>query len=171
MAVLSAHSLAVERSLVGPGLPIWSLAFLPNGRELLTGGGDRIIRRWNVETGETVGPLVAGAPPDPLAAFAGDPGAQVFRACVACHTLRPEEGVRAGPTLHDIMGRKIASVPGYPYSRAFRELDITWTPETVSELFKVGPHTFTPGTKMPEQTVNRPEDREALVRFLERATK
>ncbi|MFC5068699.1 c-type cytochrome [Flaviflagellibacter deserti] len=170
-AILSADRLEIERTLVGPGIPVWSLAFLPNGDELLTGGGDRIIRRWNAATGETIGPLVAGNPPDPLAGYADDPGAQVFRACVACHTLRPDEGLRAGPTLYGIMGRRIASVPGYPYSEAFRTLDIIWTPETVAKLFELGPHAYTPGTKMPEQTVNRPEDREALVRFLERVTK
>jgi cytochrome c len=30
--------------------------------------------------------------------------------------------------------------------------------------------TYTPGTKMPEQRITSAEDREALVRFLERAT-
>jgi cytochrome c len=33
-----------------------------------------------------------GAPNDPLKAYAGDHGAQVFRACVACPTLSPDEG-------------------------------------------------------------------------------
>ena len=50
-------------------------------------------------------------------------------------------------------------------------MDIVWTPETVSRLFEVGPATYTPGTKMPEQKIGRPEDREALVRFLEKATR
>ena len=40
-----------------------------------------------------------GGPEDPLAAFAGDPGAEVFRACVACHTLERRRGAtrRARP--------------------------------------------------------------------------
>jgi cytochrome c len=46
-----------------------------------------------------------------------------------------------------------------------------WTPETVAKLFEVGPMTYTPGTKMPEQKIGAPEDREALVKFLEKATK
>ena len=64
----------------------------------------------------------------------------------------------------------IASVPGYNYSAALRDMDIVWTPETVSKLFELGPATYTPGTKMPEQTIGSAEDRAALVRFLERAT-
>ena len=157
--------------MTGPGLPIWSLAFTKDGRELLTGGSDRVIRHWSVDTGELVGPVAAGAPPDPLAVFAGDPGAQVFRACVACHTLRPDEGLRAGPSLHGIMGRRIGTLPGYPYSPGFRELDIVWTKDTIEKLFEVGPHAYTPGTKMPEQTINRSESRKALSEFLERATR
>jgi cytochrome c len=44
-----------------------------------------------------------------------------------------------------------------------------WTPETVSKLFEVGPAVYTPGTKMPEQTIGSPEDRKALVDFLAKA--
>jgi cytochrome c len=41
----------------------------------------------------------------------------------------------------------------------------------VAKLFELGPATYTPGTKMPEQRINSAEDREALVRFLEKATR
>ena len=107
---------------------------------------------------------------DALAAYTGDRGAEVFRACVACHTLKSDDGPRAGPTLAGIFGRKIATAPGYHYSEALKKLDIVWTPETVARLFEIGPMTYTPGTKMPEQKITSAEDREALVRFLERAT-
>src|SRR5262249_33890392 len=120
--------------------------------------------------GEPIGAAVIGAPADPLAAYAGDPGAEVFRACVACHTLSPDEGNRAGPTLAGIFGRRIASLPGYNFSAALTKLDIVWTPETVAKLFEVGPAAYTPGTKMPEQTIGSPDDRAALVKFLEKAT-
>ena len=129
------------------------------------------MRRWDAVSGEPIGNVVMGAPEDPLAAFAGDPGAEVFRACVACHTLKAEDGLRAGPTLAGIFGRRIASQPGYNFSEALKKLDIVWTPETVSKLFEVGPMAYTPGTKMPEQRIGSPEDRAALMRFLETATK
>src|SRR5260221_5243715 len=112
-----------------------------------------------------------GGPEDPLAAYDGDPGAQVFRACIACHALKADEGNRAGPTLHGIFGRRIATLPGYGFSEALKHLDIVWTPETVSRLFEVGPAAYTPGTKMPEQRIGSEQDRAALVQFLERATK
>jgi len=171
VAIIARGTRTLARTLVGPGLPVWSLAFFPDNHTLLTGGTDRVVRRWDAATGEPVGALALGAPEDPLAAFAGDPGAAVFRACVACHTLRADEGNRAGPSLHHIFGRRIATLPGYRYSPALKDLDIVWTPETVAKLFELGPATFTPGTKMPEQRISSAEDRAALVRFLEKATK
>ena len=171
VAVIDRASRKIERTLVGPGLPVWSVAFFPDSRTLLTGGTDRMIRRWDAVRGEPIGNVVMGAPEDPLARFAGDPGAEVFRACVACHTLNANDGVRAGPTLAGIFGRKIATLPGYNFSDALKKLDIVWTPETVSKLFEVGPMAYTPGTKMPEQQIGSADDRAALMTFLEKATK
>ena len=84
--------------------------------------------------------------------------------------MTPDEGNRAGPTLAGIFGRKIATLPGYHFSEALRRLDIVWSPETVAKLFELGPATYTPGTKMPEQTIGSAEDRAALVRFLQMIT-
>jgi cytochrome c len=171
VAVIERAGRTLARTLVGPGLPVWSVAFLADNRTMITGGTDRMVRRWNALSGEHVGTVAMGVPDDPLAAYAGDPGAEVFRACIACHTLSPDEDNRAGPTLAGLYGRKIATLPGYNFSEALRKLDIVWTQETVAKLFEVGPAAYTPGTKMPEQTIGSPEDRAALVRFLERATK
>ena len=170
VTIIERATRTTARTLVGPGLPVWSLAFLPDSRTLITGGTDRMVRRWDAVTGDHVGSVAMGAPDDALAAYAGDRGAEVFRACVACHTHTSDVGPRAGPTLAGIFGRKIATAPGYHYSEALKKLDIVWTPETVARLFEIGPMTYTPGTKMPEQKITSAEDREALVRFLERAT-
>ena len=171
VALIDRKARSVRATLVGPGLPVWSLAFLPDGRQLLSGGADRLVRRWNAVTGEHIGTVVPRAGADVLAAFNGERGAQVFRACAACHTLTPSDGNRAGPTLHGIFGRRIASAPGYAYSEAFKAMDIVWTKETVARLFEIGPNAYTPGTKMPEQTIGSAEDRQALVDWLEKVTK
>jgi cytochrome c len=171
VAVIERKSRALARTLVGPGLPVWSLAFLPDGRTLLTGGADRMIRRWDVVSGDHIGAMSANGPGDPLAAYSGDPGAEVFRACVACHALTPDEGNKAGPSLAGLFGRRIATLPGYEFSDALKRMDIVWTPETVSRLFEIGPAAYTPGTKMPEQRIGSEQDREALMQFLARATR
>jgi cytochrome c len=170
VAVIDRKTRALARTLVGPGLPVWSVAFLPDSRTLLTGGADNIIRRWNAVTGDPIDPILLETAGDPLAAYAGDRGAEIFRACVACHTLAADQANRAGPTLSGIFGRRIATLPGYDFSEALKRLDIVWTPETVSKLFEIGPSAYTPGTKMPEQRIGSEQDRAALVQFLARAT-
>jgi cytochrome c len=171
VAILDRTTHTLARTLVGPGLPVWSVAFLPDNKTLLTGGTDRVIRRWDALTGDPTGSVLLSEERDPLAAYAGDHGAEVFRACVACHTLKADAGPRAGPTLAGLFGRRIASLPSYNFSPALKKLDIVWTPETVAKLFEVGPASYTPGTKMPEQRIGSPDDRKALVDFLEKATK
>lgn len=170
VAIVDRKARAILRTLVGPGLPVWSVAFFPDNKTLLTGGTDRMVRRWNAATGEHIGAVPLNDVSDPLAAYAGDRGAEMYRACIACHTLSPDEGNRAGPTLAGIFGRRIASLPGYNFSDALKKLDIVWTPETVSKLFEVGPNAYTPGTKMPEQTIGSADDRKALMEFLKKAT-
>src|ERR1700730_12180936 len=170
VAVIDRKPRSVLRTLVGPSLLVWSVAFFPDSVNLLTGGADGAIRRWNALTGEPIGSSLRGTPADPLAAYAGDHGAEIFRACVACHTLSEKDNARAGPTLAGLFGRRIASLPGYRFSDALKGMNIVWTPETVAKLFEVGPNAYTPGTKMPEQRIGSPEDRKALTDFLARAT-
>ncbi|MGY4325587.1 cytochrome c, partial [Bradyrhizobium sp. LB7.2] len=146
VAIVQRKSRRVLRALVGPSLPVWSVVFLHDAATLVTGGADGKIRRWNVHSGEPVGSNLFGTSADPLADYAGDHGADVFRACVACHTLSAKEPQRAGPTLAGLFGRKIASLPGYRFSEALKTMDIVWSPETVAKLFEVGPNAYTPGT-------------------------
>src|SRR5262249_9720738 len=61
VAIIDRHARKLERPLVGPGLPVWSATFFPDGRTLLTGGSDRMIRRWDAVTGEPIGNVVMGA--------------------------------------------------------------------------------------------------------------
>jgi cytochrome c len=152
---------------IAPGQrPVWSLAFA--GPDLMTGGGDGLIRRWDAATGAPRGE--GGAPPAP-GVDDGSRGAEVFRACALCHSLTPDDGRRAGPTLHGLFGRRIATAAGYDYSPALQAMDIVWTPETVAALFEHGPEAYTPGSRMPDQRVPDPADRQALVDFLARATR
>ncbi|CAH2406756.1 hypothetical protein [Mesorhizobium escarrei] len=108
--LLDAMSLSTIRTLDTSGVAVWSLAFAAGGKTLLAGGADHLVREWNIETGERLGAAATGRT-DPMARYAGNPDAEAFRACIACHTLDPNDGNRAWPTLNGIFGRKIASVP------------------------------------------------------------
>ncbi len=157
-------------TLEGPGLPVWSLAFAPDGRLLWTGGADRQVRRWNALSGRAIGPIAAPAAEN-LPSGLDAHGAQVFRACGACHALTPDAGPMAGPHLHGIFGRRMGALPGYAYSERLARGDIIWDAATIGDLFTRGPDVVTPGTKMPVQRVDNAEDLAALLRFLEQATR
>jgi len=143
--------------------PVWALAL--DGGTLFGAGVQGVIRRWSARDGAALGPGTTAAAPDH---DDGSAGARVFRACAVCHSLEPDDHDRAGPSLHGIFGRRIASAEGYDFSDSLRAMAIVWTPQTVAELFEFGPEAYTPGSRMPDQRVTDPADREALVEFLAR---
>lgn len=161
--LLEAGTLATRFTIAPERGPVWALA-LGDGA-LFVGGADGIIRRYARADGARQGESVA---PAADAFDDGSRGAEVWRACAACHSLDPDHRGRAGPSLHGIFGRRIGTAPGYDYSPALRALDIVWTPQTVAELFEYGPEAYTPGSRMPEQRLPDPADRAALVEFLQR---
>ncbi|WP_416915454.1 MAG: c-type cytochrome [Roseicyclus sp.] len=164
--ILGAETLQVRAEIAPEGGPVWALALA--GDTLVAGGASGTIRRHATADGARIGQaqsMIADAYDD------GSRGAEVWRACAICHSLEPGDHSRAGPSLHGIFDRPIASVEGYAFSPALRDLDIVWTPRSVAELFEVGPEIYTPGSRMPDQRVADPADRQALVEFLERASR
>ena len=168
VAVIERGPRTLARTLVGPGLPVWSVAFLPDNRTMLTGGTDRMMRRWDAVTGDHIG-AVAMARRRIRSRLT-----RAIRApkCSALASL----ATRSRPTRATAPGRRWRAfsdagsprLPGYNFSDALKKLDIVWTPETVAKLFEVGPMAYTPGTKMPEQRIGSAEDRKALTDFLAR---
>lgn len=170
ITLIDARELTIKGEILGPGLPVWALGFSSDSRELFSGGADRALRRWNPLTGKPSGRDIATAEA-PRRINESEAGARVFRACRACHSLEAGDNSRAGPSLHGIMGRRVASAPGYSYSDALAKLDIVWSKDKIAELFDVGPNALLPGTKMPEQRISDPEARQALVDWLAKVTK
>ncbi|MEM7213502.1 MAG: c-type cytochrome, partial [Pseudomonadota bacterium] len=95
---------------------------------------------------------------------------QFLRKCSVCHSLTPNGGRKAGPTLYGLFGRQAGTVEGYIYSAALDGSDLIWNEETVDKLFDLGPDHYTPGSKMPMQQIAKPEDRSDLIAFLKETT-
>lgn len=162
--VLNADNLDIRAQFETTQGPVWAIAL--TDEFVLTGGNDGLIRRWSLQ-GEPLGS--GNGKTDPT--LTSPRGAEVFRACAVCHSLTPDAEQRAGPTLYRVFGRKIGTAEGYDYSPHLREMEIVWTPETVSELFEYGPTAYTPGSRMPEQRIPSASDRQALIEFLQRAAR
>lgn len=159
--LLERADLATRQSVAAAAGPIWGLAITPS--QVFTSGADGTIRRWSLD-GD---PLGDAAIETASATDDGSRGAEIWNSCAVCHSLEPGDNSRAGPSLYNIFGRRIASQAGYDYSDALRDLAIIWTPETLSELFTYGPEAYTPGSRMPEQRIAASQDLEALVEFLQ----
>jgi cytochrome c len=149
--------------------PVWSVAFSPDGKTVLSGGADGLVLTYDLSKPDDAAP----APAQTVAAASphdAGRGAELFRACAACHTVAPGNDHRAGPTLYRLFGRIAGSHPGYPYSSALEESDLIWTEETVARLFEVGPEVLVPGSKMPLQRMPSAKDRADLVAYLKEIT-
>jgi cytochrome c len=92
-------------------------------------------------------------------------GKKVFDTqCVICHSVAPGEGGTVGPELNGVVGRKIATAPGFAYSKAMKAKSNMWTTGNL-DIYLTDPQKFVPGTAMP---INVPAaaDRTAVIAYL-----
>jgi cytochrome c len=102
------------------------------------------------------------------AVHAGDPtGAAVFKQnCASCHSLRPGAH-RYAPSLAGVMGRQAGTLPGFEYSEALTKSGLIWTTATLEPWLR-DPHRAVPGSGMPFEGLANPEQRRAVIEFLQR---
>lgn len=84
--------------------------------------------------------------------------------CAQCHQAIGG-GSAVGPSLRGIVGRPVASEPGYPYSPAMTQLGGAWTAERL-DVFLRDPWAYAPGTSMDFRGLPDPADRRALIEYL-----
>lgn len=79
------------------------------------------------------------------AADAPDAGRALYEnKCGGCHSV---ETNRVGPRHRGVVGRRVASVPGYDYSQALRRLGGTWTTDRL-DLWLSDTQKMAPRSKM-----------------------
>jgi cytochrome c len=159
-------------SYTNPYGPVWAMAFTDGGARIYFGGLDDFATAWQVVPRNKFEPI-ASKYPRRFQVGGSDISLgekQFARKCSVCHTLTPDDANRAGPTLHGLFGRRAGSLPGYPYSKALKSSKFVWTPATLGKLFELGPHEYTPGSKMPLQRITDAKKRLALIEFLKTAT-
>lgn len=95
-------------------------------------------------------------------------GEQLFVKCAACHVADGSGTTLVGPDLRGIIGRKIASVAGFPYSPAMAAVSGDWSAEML-DRFIAAPMSLVPGTQMAFAGLRRPDDRRELICYLQSA--
>jgi cytochrome c len=98
-------------------------------------------------------------------AFAADVnhGKQLFTACVACHTEKPDA---LGPSLKGVVGRKSGSLEDFRYSNAMKRANLTWSEDNLRE-YLTDPQGKVKGNRMPFSGLPNPGDVADVIAYLQ----
>ena len=125
----------------------------------------RTSLRWTLQLGGAAAAslLAAGMFAQPgIAADEVAAGQMLYQAkCTGCHSVDAD---RVGPRHRDVVGRKIASVPGFGYSPAIRKLGGVWTPARLDQWLS-GTQKMAPGSRMYLE-IDDPTQRRMIIAYL-----
>ncbi len=94
----------------------------------------------------------------------------VIKNCSACHSFELPIKNKVGPSLATITNRKIASLEGYKYSKALKNIDTNWSFKNLY-LFLEKPKSWAPGTKMSYKGISKKDDLINVLKYLSNITK
>ena len=126
--------------------------------------------RWTLKLGGAGAASLLAASMFARAGIAADDvagGQMLYQAkCTGCHSVDAD---RIGPRHRDVVGRKIASVPGFSYSPAIKKLGGVWTPARLDQWLS-GTQKMAPGSRMYIQ-IDDPTQRRLLIAYLKSVSK
>ena len=100
-----------------------------------------------------------------LASADANKGQGAFKKCAACHTVDKGGPNKVGPNLYGVVGRPIASYPGFGYSAALKGKGGQWTYEEISAFIK-NPKGYAPGTIMAFAGIPSGQERADLLAYM-----
>ncbi|MFN8544070.1 MAG: FAD-dependent oxidoreductase [Candidatus Binatia bacterium] len=121
-----------------------------------------VVARLAGRAAAVVAPTTASASPPPGVAGPPEPA---LRQCAVCHPTDASGAHGVGPNLRGVVGREVASAPGYAYSDALRAHQGAWSPQDL-DAFLAAPATRVPGTKMAFGGVTDAAERARLIDLL-----
>jgi len=86
--------------------------------------------------------------------------------CTGCHSVDTD---RIGPRHRDVVGRKVATVPGFNYSPALKKVGGVWTPARLDQWLS-GTQKMAPGSRMYIE-IDDPTQRRQLIAYLKSISK
>jgi cytochrome c len=118
--------------------------------------------------GEAAAPAAAAPEvPLPVLLAKADPkaGEAAAKKCQACHNFQEGAGAKIGPDLYGVVGRPVASAPGFNYSDAMKKKGGKWTFEEIFHFIE-NPKAYVPGTAMGFVGIKKPEERANVIAYL-----
>jgi len=94
-----------------------------------------------------------------------DHGKNVWKKCSACHSIKKGGKNKIGPALYSVLGRNVAALGDYKYSKAFVAYGKTWTFEQMNGFLKK-PQAYIKGTKMAFAGLKKEKDRASILLFM-----
>ncbi len=109
--------------------------------------------------------IFVGGTEDSQAAGDSQKGSQLFRQCLACHSVEPGRHL-TGPSLGNIWGRKAGTAKEfYRYSKALKNANVSWNAETLDAWLK-DPSAFIPNNSMGFAGIENAQARADLIAYL-----
>ena len=102
---------------------------------------------------------------DLLANASPQAGEQAAKVCRTCHNMAKGSGPKVGPDLFGVVGRPVASVPGFNYSSALKAKGGNWTFETLNPWIE-NPRKDVPGTLMTFGGIQSEKQRADIIAYL-----
>ncbi len=94
-----------------------------------------------------------------------DDAKKVWKKCSACHSIKKDGKNKIGPVLYNVLGRNIAALDNYKYSKALMAYGKTWTFEEMNGFLKK-PQAYIAGTKMAFAGLKKEKDRASILLFM-----
>ena len=105
-----------------------------------------------------------------LASASVEHGAQIAKQCEVCHNFQEGAGKKIGPDLYGVVGRAIASQPGFNYSAALKAKSGTWTFDALNKWL-TDPRADVPGTAMTFAGLPNEKQRADVIAYLDSLSK
>ena len=94
-----------------------------------------------------------------------DDAKKVWKKCTACHSIKKGGKNKIGPALYNVLGRNVAALNDYKYSKALAAYGKSWTFEEMNG-FLTKPQAYIKGTKMAFAGLKKEKDRASIILFM-----